>query len=186
MRTILASGPSVVTPLAPGPLQPELAERVIEELGEAIGALRCAGSERLVRAGVSMTHLHVMWMIQRHGELSMTRLAEMLDVSLSNATGLVDRMEERGLIERSRVPDDRRVVRVGLSAHGRDLLAEIDLIKGDLARTILRHLTAPQMAALMRTVADLRGALQAARDAGELPISGDDITHHGHHHVAQA
>ena len=44
--------------------------------------------------------------------MPMSRLAEMLDVSLSNATGLIDRMEERGFVERIRVPDDRRVVLV--------------------------------------------------------------------------
>jgi len=133
-----------------------------------------------------MSHLHVMWMIERHGELSMTRLADMLDVSLSNATGLVDRMEERGLIERSRVPDDRRVVRVGLSAYGRDLLAQIDLIRGDLAAAILRHLSTAQLAALLRTVADLRAAMQAAREAGELPTTDDGRAHHGHRHQLPA
>ena len=61
---------------------------------------------------MSMTHMHVMWLLQHHGDLSMSRLAELLDVSLSNATGIVDRMEERGLVERVRVPDDRRVVLV--------------------------------------------------------------------------
>ena len=62
-----------------------------------------------------MTHLHVMWRLEEPGELTMSRLAEFLDVSLSNATGLVDRIEERGLVERSRVPDDRRVVLVRLT-----------------------------------------------------------------------
>ena len=45
----------------------------------------------------------------------MSRLAEMLDVSLSNATGLIDRMEERGFVERIRVPEDRRVVLVRIT-----------------------------------------------------------------------
>ena len=51
----------------------------------------------------------------------MSRLAELLDVSFSNATGIVDRMAERGLVERVRVPDDRRVVlvRIGRQGHGR-------------------------------------------------------------------
>ena len=40
----------------------------------------------------------------------MSRLADVAGVSLSNATGLVDRMEERGYIERTRVPEDRRIV----------------------------------------------------------------------------
>ena len=77
-----------------------------------IAGFRCAGTGRLVKAGVSMTHMHVMWLLQHHGDLHMGQLAEFLDVSMSNATGIVDRMEERGLVERVRVPDDRRVVQV--------------------------------------------------------------------------
>jgi DNA-binding MarR family transcriptional regulator len=57
-----------------------------------IGSLRCAGTGRMVKAGISMTHLHILWVLEHHGELPMSRLADLLDVSLSNATGLVDRM----------------------------------------------------------------------------------------------
>ena len=36
----------------------------------------------------------------------------------ASATGIVDRMEQRGLVERRRDDDDRRVVRVALTATG--------------------------------------------------------------------
>ena len=68
------------------------------------------GGDRMRQGRVSMTHLHILSMLDHHGELPMSRLADLLDVSLSNATGLIDRMEERGLVERVRDPDDRRVV----------------------------------------------------------------------------
>ena len=64
----------------------------------------------MVKLGVSMTQVHVLSLLQHHGDVPMSRLADLLDVSVSNATGLIDRMEERGLVERVRVPDDRRVV----------------------------------------------------------------------------
>ena len=153
-----------------------IARQALDQLAEAVGEWRCGGSERLVRAGVSMSHLHVMWILQSHGDLSMTHLAEMLDISLSNATGLVDRMEERGIVERIRVPDDRRIVLVSLSDHGRELLAQVDLIKSDLVAAILRHLDARQIQGLLSTLADLRQAMQAARAAGEL-----DDSHQGDH-----
>ncbi len=42
--------------------------------------------------------------------MTMGRLAERLDVSLPNVTGIVDRMAERGFVERGRDAEDRRVV----------------------------------------------------------------------------
>src|SRR5215207_9253424 len=89
--------------------------RIAAGVHDMIAGFRCAGTGRLVKAGVSMTHMHVMWLLQHHGDLPMSRMAELLDVSFSNATGIVDRMEERGLVERVRVPDDRRVVLVRIA-----------------------------------------------------------------------
>jgi DNA-binding MarR family transcriptional regulator len=87
-------------------------------------------------------------------------------------------MEERGVIDRIRVPDDRRIVLVSLSDHGRELLAQVDLVRSDLVATVLRHLDATQLAGLLHTLADLRQAMQAARTAGELPVFSAD--EHGH------
>ena len=65
-----------------------------------------------MRLGISMTHFHVLTLLRHHDAMPMGRLAEILDASMSSATGIIDRMEERGLVERTRVPDDRRVVLV--------------------------------------------------------------------------
>ena len=43
----------------------------------------------------------------------------------SNVTGLVDRMEKRGLLERQEVADDRRAYRIVLTVAGRKLLEEV-------------------------------------------------------------
>jgi DNA-binding MarR family transcriptional regulator len=142
---------------------------IIADIGASMGELRCIGSQQLVRAGVSMSHVHVMWLLQRHGDVSMGRLAEMLDVSLSNASGLIDRMVERGLVERVRVPDDRRLVLVAISDRGREMLDHADVLRSDLFETILRRLDAVQLRRLAVAMSDIRQAIRAAGEAGELP-----------------
>src|SRR3954468_17470191 len=113
----------------------ELVDQIAAELHEMIGSLRCAGTGRMVKAGISMTHLHILWVLEHHGDVTMSRLAELLDVSLSNATGLVDRMAERGLIDRIRVPNDRRIVLVRPSEQGARIRDEIEAIKQDRLRS---------------------------------------------------
>ena len=66
-----------------------------------------------------MPHFHLMSMLDRHGPMTMSRIAELLGVSVSNVTGIIDRIEERGLVERIRNPNDRRVVHVPLTDAGR-------------------------------------------------------------------
>jgi DNA-binding MarR family transcriptional regulator len=126
----------------------------------AFRELRCAGSQRMLRAGVSMAHLHVMTLLERHGEMTMSRIAELQDVSFSNATGLVDRIEERGLVERVRVPDDRRVVQVRLTEDGLRKLREVELFKEDMMQRVLTRLDDEQLAGVSRAMDDLRVAVE--------------------------
>jgi DNA-binding MarR family transcriptional regulator len=157
MRTI-ASPTTKRGPGAPAKTD-ALLDAVVGELHEMIGMMRCAGTGRMVRSGISMTHLHILWLLEHHGDLTMGRLAELVDVSLSNASGLIDRMEERGLVERIRVPDDRRVVLVRVSPEGARMRDEIEAIKQDQMRSILGKLDVAQLTRLLGAVGDLRGAV---------------------------
>lgn len=143
---------------APGVRDPSLAagvEAAIASLGHALGWVRCAGSQRLVRLGISMTHFHVLTLLRHHDAMPMGRLAEILDASMSSATGIIDRMEERGLVERVRVPDDRRVVLVRPTRRGLDLVDEAELVRSDLVAGALSRLDAHQLSRVAEAAADL-------------------------------
>ncbi|MEW6302539.1 MAG: MarR family transcriptional regulator [Verrucomicrobiota bacterium] len=76
--------------------------------------------------------------------LSQVELSQRLIMHRSNVTGLVDRLEARGLVRRDAAPDDRRAYRVRLTAAGRKLL-----------KAILPH--------YYRTAEQVWGAMPAAR-----------------------
>ena len=139
----------------------DVSDRIVSGVHDMIAGFRCAGTGRLVKSGFSMTHMHVMWLIEHHGAMPMSRLAELLDVSLSNATGIVDRMEEKALVERVRVPDDRRVVIVRIAAGGMAALEQIEALKHDRLHAVLAHLDERQLARVARALDDLRGAVTA-------------------------
>src|SRR5438046_6628638 len=103
-----------------------LSETIIAQLRASLRELRCMSGDRMRRTDTSFTHFHIVSMLERHGEMPMSRLADMLDVSLSNASGVIDRLEERGLVERIRVPDDRRIVLVRSTDAGRQMLADVE------------------------------------------------------------
>ena len=135
---------------------------IVADFRASIGELKCLGSERLVRLGVSMAQLHVMHLLERHGELAMSRLAETLDVSLSAATGLIDRVEERGFVERIRVPSDRRIVLVRITAAGRQMLEEVEVLRVGIIQQVLDELDEVQLAGVASAMADLRIAVASA------------------------
>jgi DNA-binding MarR family transcriptional regulator len=137
------------------------AEEAVASLGRAVGSLRCAGSQRLVRLGISMTHFHVLTLLRHHDAMPMGRLAEILDVSMSSATGIIDRMEERGLVERVRVQDDRRVVLVRPTPAGLDLVDEAELVKSAVITSSLERMSVEQLERLSIATTDLRSAIEA-------------------------
>lgn len=139
----------------------DLADAIIADFRATMTQLKCASSERLLREGVSMAQLHIMYTVERHGEMTMSQLADVLNVSDSNATGLVDRMEERGLVVRDRVPEDRRVVVVKTTDAGRRLLGEIDALSDDILRSVLGRLDPEQLRGVGQAIGDLRTAVDA-------------------------
>ena len=69
-------------------------------------------------------------------------------------------MEERGLVERVRVPDDRRIVLVRPTQTGLDLVDEVELVKSDVLAAALARLTPQSLDRLAAAAADLRAALE--------------------------
>ena len=136
-------------------------DTIISDFRATMSELKCASSERLLRLGVSMAQLNIMYTLHRNGEMTMSHLADVLNVSFSSATGLIDRMEERDFIERIRVPEDRRIVVVRLTAAGQALLEEVDALSADLLRQVLVGLDTAQLEGMARAIADLRTAVEA-------------------------
>lgn len=103
-----------------------LVSDVVDELSawgprEFIGAF-----QRWHADSISLIHLNVLILLEGTGPLPMSRLAEALDISVASVTGVVDRMEARGLVARRRDDTDRRVILVEPSDGGRRVFAEID------------------------------------------------------------
>lgn len=134
---------------------------IIADFRATMTQLKCAASERLLRLGVSMAQLNIMYTVQRNGEMTMSGLADVLNVSLSNASGLIDRMEERGFVERTRVPEDRRIVLVHVTADGARMLEEVDALSDELLRSVLGRVKPSQLPGIAHAVAELREALEA-------------------------
>jgi DNA-binding MarR family transcriptional regulator len=146
----------------PRPAREAAAREALSSLARAVGTLRCAGSQRLVRLGISMTHFHVLTLLRHHDAMPMGRLAEILDASMSSTTGIVDRMEEKGLVERVRVPDDRRVVLVRPTQAGLDLVDEAELVKSEVMFSAVSRLAPDQLERLTAASNDLGAAISDA------------------------
>jgi DNA-binding MarR family transcriptional regulator len=88
----------------------------------------------------------------------MGELSEALSVPVSTATRMVDWQVANGYVERLSDPDDRRIVRLGLTPVGRRLLRTLDAFLKERIEGVLRRFPAgerDQIIALIRRLVDV-------------------------------
>ena len=79
-------------------------------------------------AELNLTLPQAMLLRQLGDTLQMNEAADKLHCDPSNVTGIVDRLESRGLIERQHLTTDRRVKHLALTPAGRRLRRRVDAI----------------------------------------------------------
>ena len=117
------------------------------------------------RHSLSLVHLNVLAVLEMAGPLSMKRLAEALDVSDASATGIVDRMEKRGLVERRHGLDDRRVVLVHPTDEGQTVFHDAAAHRRELLGRVLGELSETEMSALLTGMRAMHTARRRLIDA---------------------
>lgn len=98
---------------------------------------------------LSPVQCHVLHLIEPDEPLPMGRLAETLRCDASNVTGLVDRLEARGLVQRQASAADRRVKVIQLTAAGARLRTQL-LRRMTGSACSLSRLSASDQRALVR------------------------------------
>jgi DNA-binding MarR family transcriptional regulator len=137
----------------------DIVEQILDQLEPLVAHQRRAVAKEGCLRAISSTQLHVLFMLLSDGPTTMSRLAESLNVSLPNVTGIVDRMVEHGLVERGRA-DDRRVVTVLATDAGRHTVEEIDLLRRRRLTALLAQLDPDQQRRALETFTELRLAAE--------------------------
>jgi DNA-binding MarR family transcriptional regulator len=105
------------------PLGDPLAHRALESLLRAEASVRRRLSADLEREGISASGFSVLIVLSTAGgELELRALRARLRTSKANATEVVTTLEGRGLVQRFRLPHDRRAASVRLTVSGREVV----------------------------------------------------------------
>jgi len=100
-----------------------LERSIVRSLRRIIRAVGLYSRELLRRHNLTAPQLATLRQLRRHGALSAGELARSIAVSQATVTGIVDRLEVRSLVTRSRDPKDRRRVVIDLTEAGREAVA---------------------------------------------------------------
>lgn len=110
------------------------------------------------RGALSLIHLNVLTVLEAQGPLSMSQLAEALDVSDASATGIVERMERRDLVERQHADADRRLVLVHATTAGRSVFDSLSTRRREHLTRLLEELTDRELSGFLTGLRAMRAA----------------------------
>ncbi len=114
--------------------------------------------KRWYEGSLSLVHLNVLMALRAHGSLTMSQLADLLDVSVASATGIVDRMEKKGVVERRHSEADRRVVEVHVTDQGEAVSQAMRTERQMRLSALLAEIDGEDLAALLRGLRAFRVA----------------------------
>ena len=136
-------------------------QSVIAELGSLLD--KCTHDiPDWVAQELTFSQMRLLFLLSKNGPSPMSRIADWLGVGLPTASGIVERVERHGLVERQHRLDDRRVVECGLTDEGHRLIEEIAGTRLEMMRQLLDVLDDDELAEMARLVTVMVGRIKAA------------------------
>lgn len=119
-------------------------------------------SRRLVEVfGLTGPQVAVLQIVARLGPTPVTVLARSVHLSAGTASGIIDRLERRGLVRRARSDADRRTVLISITPEGANLVDRAPSLLQDRFRGELERLESWERLGMLSTlqrIASLMGA----------------------------
>lgn len=121
-------------------------------------------SMRPIVNDLPLPQLRALTVLERSGPCNASGLAHAVGLHISSTTRLCDRLVQRGLITRETCPDNRREVRIAITAPGSALVNEVWAARAAELSAALRALEPAQRAGLRELVPALLAVLADPAD----------------------
>jgi DNA-binding MarR family transcriptional regulator len=144
----------------PSDIKPEV-DQILEATLYLYTESRRLTKEQLARS-VELTgpQLTVLKMLEGVGDLSLSELSERIRAQNSTVTGIIDRMEQAGLVARVRSTADRRVIKIKLTERGARIARSIAVEPMEVFRGALEGLSPAEVRDLLRILTKVARRVQ--------------------------
>ena len=147
---------------------PDISDALIHDIQAAMGDLmrqqRPGMSHEVMQLDMPIGQMKTLFILWTGGKpQTMGQLAQALDVSLGNVTGLVDGLVQRGLARREEDPSDRRQKLASLTPTAETRLLRMERGRSLLIQRLLRRMQVDDLRALRQGVIALATAAGAEK-----------------------
>lgn len=120
--------------------------RIVQSFRRIIRAIDLHSHHLATQHKITGPQLGCLQAIKEHGPIASARLAQKIFLSPSTIVGIIDRLEEKKLVERKRDSKDRRLIHICITAAGDDLIAAApSLLQDTLIRALAELPEAEQL-----------------------------------------
>jgi DNA-binding MarR family transcriptional regulator len=160
-----------VPPAIPSDIKPEV-DRVLEATLYLYTESRRLTKELARSVDLTGPQLTVLKMLEGLGDLSLSELSERIRAQNSTVTGIIDRMEQAGLVARVRSTEDRRVFKIKLTDRGAKIARSIAVEPMEVFRGALESLSPGEVRDLLRILTKIARRVQSIveRDGVSPPV----------------
>ena len=96
----------------------EFADKLNQLMPQIMRGFMRRQTNELFKGKITLPQFLILNFLSKEGESKMTNLAHFLEVSTPAATGIVDRLVRYGYLTRVFYPQDRRIIKIRLTAKG--------------------------------------------------------------------
>ncbi|HKU60690.1 MAG TPA: MarR family transcriptional regulator [Gemmatimonadales bacterium] len=135
-------------------------EEAMLSIARTAAVLEHAAGEVLKQHGLTTTQYNALRILRGAGAEGLCRneIRDRLISRVPDATRLLDRLEDTGLVTRSREGDDRRFVLTRITPAGLELLGQLDPEVAAMNRRLLGHLTQGKLRSLIDLLGEARSS----------------------------
>lgn len=101
---------------------PDLVKEIVYQIRRLIQAKELYNQELNKHYSITAAQLNCLLALYEEGPLSLSEIAKIIMVKSSTVTGIIDRLEQKGLVQRLRNSPDRRVITIELTSTGRKMV----------------------------------------------------------------
>jgi DNA-binding MarR family transcriptional regulator len=116
-----------------------------------------------IDSGLTLMQLRSLFLIVSKGSTNFRGLAEALNVTPANVTGIVDRLEEQGLVSRTQNPEDRRETTLQATDKGKAFVSNLKEAGMKEMTRILALLSVRELSALTQGLSAFIKAAESQR-----------------------
>jgi DNA-binding MarR family transcriptional regulator len=145
-------------------------DELVTLISSALFSAFLRGAEQWARLDVTMPQMKVLMLLGLHKSAPVSSLAQQMNVSPPNVTGILDRLEQHGWVARTSDQHDRRVVRVVLTDQGKHFLDGLQTAGATRIRARLAEMRTEDLYALDQGLRALMEGMINAPDTDQVPV----------------